>query len=333
MLISTFKTGIGKYFSVPETQTRWIFAISLFIMVTGNLSFCQNLLKTYPLSFHNLPFLVSLVIFFFATIAIVFQILSIGRPARWVLAALIIVASTNAYFMDSFGVVIDHTMMDNVAQTDLKEMQGLLSFELLFRFVALGLIPAYLVIKFFPKSASLKQELKGRLKAISALGLTAIMVVLPFTAGYASFIREHKIVRFYANPTYSIYSAYNYLSQEAKVYEARNTVLKTIAGDAVKTTSTSNKHKLIIMVVGETARFDRFSLNGYQRITNPNLANANVISFDNVSSCGTSTSVSVPCMFSSLGKKNYDNEDTFLVDSLGLKVESELTFKPIIKFK
>ena len=120
MLISTFKTGIGKYFSVPETQTRWIFAISLFIMVTGNLSFCQNLLKTYPLSFHNLPFLVSLVIFFFATIAIVFQILSIGRPARWVLAALIIVASTNAYFMDSFGVVIYHTMMDNVAQTELK---------------------------------------------------------------------------------------------------------------------------------------------------------------------------------------------------------------------
>lgn len=308
MLISSFKTGIAKYSSVPKTQTWWIFAISLFIMVTGNLSLCQNLLKTYPLNFHNLPFLVSLLIFFFATIAIVFQILSIGRPAKWVLAALIIIASTNAYFMDSFGVVIDHTMMDNVAQTNLKEMQGLLSFELLFRFVALGLIPAYLVIKLFPKRASLKQELKGRLKAISALGLTAILVVLPFTAGYASFIREHKIVRFYANPTYSIYSAYNYLSQEAKVYEARNTVLKTIAGDAVKTTSTSNKHKLIIMVVGETARFDRFSLNGYQRVTNPNLANANVISFDNVSSCGTSTSVSVPCMFSSLGKKNYDKQ-------------------------
>jgi len=309
MLSSTFKTGIAKYLSVPETQTKWILAISLFIMVTGNLSLCQNLLKTYPLNFHNLPFLASLIIFFFATIAIVFQILCIGRTtAKWILAILLIVASINAYFMDSFGVVIDHTMMDNVVQTDLKEMQGLISIELLVRLVLLGCIPAYLVIKFFPKGLAFKQEIKGRIKAISALVLTAIVVVAPFTAGYASFIREHKIVRFYANPTYSIYSAYNYLNQEAKVYEARNTALKTIAGDAVKTSAMGNKRKLMIMVVGETARFDRFSLNGYQRITNPNLANANVISFDNVSSCGTSTSVSVPCMFSSLGKRNYDKQ-------------------------
>lgn len=308
MLLSTFKTRIAKYCFLPNTQTTWILAGSLFIMVTDNLSLFQNLLKTYSFNFHNLPFLISLVIFFFATIAIVFQILCIGKSAKWILALLIIVSSINAYFMDSFGVVIDHTMMDNVAQTDLKELQGLISIELLMRLILFGLLPAYFVIKSFPKAGAFNQEIKGRLKTVATLSLTTLIVVMPFTAGYASFIREHKIVRFYANPTYSIYSSYKYLNQEANVYEARNTPLKKIAEDAVKTSTTSNKHKLVIMVVGETARFDRFSLNGYQRLTNPNLAKANVISFDDVSSCGTSTGVSVPCMFSSLGKRHYDKK-------------------------
>lgn len=227
MFLDTSTKAIAKYL-LPDTQTKWILLFSLFIMATGNLSLCQNLLKTYPFSFHNLPFLLSLIIFFFATIAIVLQILCIGRVAKWILAVLLVLASINAYFMDSFGIVIDHTMMDNVAQTDLKEMQGLVSIELLARLVLLGLIPAYLVIKFFPEGLTFKQEIKGRFKAISTLGLTTVMVVIPFTAGYASFIREHKIVRFYANPTYSIYATYKYLNQEVKLYKARNEDRKSV---------------------------------------------------------------------------------------------------------
>ena len=55
--------------------------------------------------------------------------------------------------------------------------------------------------------------------------------------------------------------------------------------------------ELIIMVIGEAARADRFSLNGYQRETNPRLRQKNAISFTNFWACGTSTAVSVPCMF------------------------------------
>lgn len=308
MFLDNLKSKISKYLPVPETQTSWIMMASLFIMVTGNISLCQNLLKTYPLSLNNLPFLASLFVFFFVTLTIVIQILCIGKSAKWVLAVLLIVSSLNAYFMDSFGVVIDHTMMDNVAQTDQRELQGLITFELVARLIFLGLIPAFLVIKNFPKQMEFSQEFKSRIKAISSLALTAIMVVAPFTAGYASFIREHKIVRFYANPTFSIYSAYKYVNQEAKVFEARNVPLKTIATDAYRNTPNNNKRKLVIVVVGETARYDRFALNGYRRATTPNLEAANVVSFSNVSACGTSTMVSVPCMFSSLGQRGYNKE-------------------------
>lgn len=62
----------------------------------------------------------------------------------------------------------------------------------------------------------------------------------------------------------------------------------------------------MVLVVGETARAESFSLNGYAKKTNPELEKLNVINFSQVSSCGTATAVSVPCMFSGMTRENYD---------------------------
>ena len=64
---------------------------------------------------------------------------------------------------------------------------------------------------------------------------------------------------------------------------------------------------MIIVIAGETARADRFSLNGYHRKTNPLLAQKNVVSFGEMSSCGTDTALSLPCMFSSLNREDYSH--------------------------
>jgi lipid A ethanolaminephosphotransferase len=96
-----------------------------------------------------------------------------------------------------------------------------------------------------------------------------------------------------------------YVQEQLK--PAPSTVINKVAQDAVEVGQTKH-HELIIMVVGETARADRFSLNGYAKLTNPLLAKENIVSFSNVSSCGTSTGVSVPCMFSVLGRADYDKE-------------------------
>jgi lipid A ethanolaminephosphotransferase len=49
-------------------------------------------------------------------------------------------------------------------------------------------------------------------------------------------------------------------------------------------------------------------LNGYAKNTNPELSKLNIINFSQVSSCGTATAVSVPCMFSGMTRKNYDEK-------------------------
>jgi lipid A ethanolaminephosphotransferase len=66
-----------------------------------------------------------------------------------------------------------------------------------------------------------------------------------------------------------------------------------------------NKPILAVVVAGETARSQNFSLNGYGVDTNPRLASLPVVSFSNVQSCGTATAVSLPCMFSKYGRDNY----------------------------
>jgi lipid A ethanolaminephosphotransferase len=75
---------------------------------------------------------------------------------------------------------------------------------------------------------------------------------------------------------------------------------------ADSTLQKKEKAELIIMVLGEAARADRFSLNGYEKETNPLLKKEEIINFSNMYSCGTSTAESVPCMFSIFGQADYD---------------------------
>lgn len=58
----------------------------------------------------------------------------------------------------------------------------------------------------------------------------------------------------------------------------------------------------------ETARAQNWSLGGYARDTNPELAKRDITYFSNASSCGTATAVSLPCMFSHLGRADYSYE-------------------------
>ncbi len=294
-----------RLFNSP-TQSRAILLVSAFIMLTGNWSLFNRILEIYPFKLGNLPFLLSLAVFFSALTAIFFLCICHGKATRWILAIFLVIASQAAYYMDQFGVIVDIVMIDNIMQTNPQEFAGLLSTHLAIRTLVFGLIPAWLIIQFCPKPASIRQELRSKLRWLGMMLVLLVVVVAPFTAGYASFMREHKITRFYANPTYTTYSAIKYLTQQMRL--AKPVALKNVAKDAVMV-GPSSRTELMILVVGETARSDRFSLNGYHRETNPLLAKQDVLSLSNVSSCGTSTGVSVPCMFSALNRKDYSKEE------------------------
>jgi lipid A ethanolaminephosphotransferase len=286
------------------TQNRSLLLVVMFIMLTGNLSLFKRLLAIYPLNLENTPFLLSLAAFFTITTVMFFLMICHDKASRWVLAFYLFAASQAAYYMDQFGVIIDTVMIDNILQTNPQEFAGLVTSSLLLRTLFLGVLPAWLVIRYYPKNLQ-QTSIRSKLRSVGVLIILLILIVTPFTAGYAGFIREHKITRMYANPTYFTYSVINYLLQFAA---SKPVKLLTQTAEDAQFVSPHEKHELVILVVGETARADRFSLNGYKRLTNPELAKENVLSLSNVSSCGTSTSVSVPCMFSVLTRKEFDKE-------------------------
>jgi glucan phosphoethanolaminetransferase (alkaline phosphatase superfamily) len=72
----------------------------------------------------------------------------------------------------------------------------------------------------------------------------------------------------------------------------------------------------VVLVIGESARSDHFSLNGYGVTTNPELSTIpGVTSFPNAWSCSYSTSISVPCLMTRATAENpylADSETSFI---------------------
>lgn len=288
-----------------QSPHKMTLLVSVFLMLFANHALFSHILQIYPLSAREWPFLISIALFFTALTTLFLLWVTYGRASKWVLALILMLASQAAYYMDTYGVIVDTVMLDNILQTNPQEFAGLLTFKLLIYTAFLGVLPAWFVIRYSPSSAMNKAVLLGKLKLSALLILLVVLAVAPFTAHYASFIREHKVARMYANPTFFSYSVIKYLVLASQSSEVKT--LTPVAQDAVEVDAHKH-HELIIMVVGETARADRFSLNGYQRLTNPRLQKEDVVSLRNVTSCGTSTGVSVPCMFSVLGRKDFDKE-------------------------
>ncbi len=292
--------------------------VSIFITVTGNFTLFHRVTEIYPWV-EKWPFVISLMGFFTFSSMLFFISICFGKFSKWILATFLIISAFAAYYMDQFGVVIDRDMVGNIVETNPQELAGLVSLKLMGRILIFGILPSILVIKFAHESQSFRNGLKVRLGLSVLLIVLCILSISPFTADFASFVREHKITRMYANPLGFTYSLISYGKDQLK----RETiyVVKHTAEDAKKLFHLGNK-KLIILVVGETARADRFSLNGYLKETNPELKKLNVVSFKNVSSCGTATKISLPCMFSNLGRAKYEESQAFQQENV-LDVLSE----------
>ncbi len=275
------------------TQIQLILITSLFLLLSDNYTFFHNVLNVYPFE-ENTGFVLSLGVVLFACIVLFLTLLSSKWTTKPLLIIILLVSSLTNYFMNSYHVIIDESMIRNTLQTNLSESLDLLTVKQVLYFLFLGLLPAYLVYRTPIRYRGWKRELWTKLKTIALMLLLIGASLFTYSKYYTSFFREHKPLRFNVNPLYWIYSSgkYVYLT-----YNSGPVIVKPIGTDA-KVVDDGKPPKLVIMVVGEAARADHFSLNGYHRETNPLLEKENIINFEQMYSCGTSTAESVPCMFS-----------------------------------
>lgn len=286
------------------TANHLIIISASFLVLFDNVSFFRNVVKVYPVSLSNMGFLISLAMGLMCVIILLLALVSSKYTLKPILIFTLLVSSVTNYFMNNYSTVIDHTMIQNIFSTNLKETVELFSFKLFLYFIFLGVLPSLFIGRIEVQRGSLGAEFISRLKLVSIALAVMLLSLLMFSKFYTSFLREHKPLRYRTNPTYTYYSLGKYLNNKFKDH---NVQLKMIGEDA-KIPETDTDRELIILVVGEAARADRFSLNGYTRETNPLLQKEDVISMKNMHSCGTSTDISVPCMFSIYDRSHYSEK-------------------------
>ena len=270
--------------------------ISLFIAVFGNFTFWESILKR--VSFTEEPLIaIGLFIILVALINLLLTFVSF-KPIFKTIASIVLIASASAaYFMDNYAVMIDKEMIRNVFATDFQEANELISFKLIITLMFMAGVPIYLLFK---TKVIYKPIFQGLLHKVLVSVISFTILVGTLYANYQQlsfFARENRVVKNYINPTNYIFSL---KSLAVKHFSEGEVIVKAIENDAKKSKPLfhNNKPALTILVLGETARAMNFSLNGYSRDTNPLMAQEDIINFKDVTSCGTATAVSVPCMFS-----------------------------------
>ena len=252
-----------------------------------------------------------------ATLTLILSLLNWRWLLKPVLTVFFFSAASGAYFMMSYGIVIDSSMITNVIQTDTKEALDLLNWRMLISFFLLGLLPSWVLWKTPVKSLRWAQQAFSNTLTGAASIVVIVAVLLAIFQDYASIMRNHTQLRYLVNPLNSFYAIGMVAT---KPFQRNNQTLLPIGRDAkLAALKQADKPPLLLLVLGETARMGNFGVNGYERPTTPELAKENIVSFKGVMSCGTSTATSVPCMFSHLGKEDFEarkNNYESLIDVL-----------------
>lgn len=288
----------------PRIQASWLIVMSALWLTLGyNSLFAQAVATSIP---HlQLSLAVALGLLLFALHLLLVECLWWPKLGK-VLLAMVFISSALAYhFMTSYGVVINADMMVNVVETDPHEASALLSFALVKRLLFFGMIPTLIlfavqIVPQRPRSFMMHKIVR----VVVGIGLIATLALTSYQP-LASVLRNHRDLRYHTIPT-------NWVGAIQSVARTKLSTPPQFENltQGITPSVTTDEPQVLVLVLGETARTDHFGLFGYNRQTTPELAkiaaNADLVAFSQVQSCGTATAISVPCMFSWLDRDSYE---------------------------
>ena len=290
----------------PRSAITLVVLSSLWLAVLGNLALWKTLTELSDLTgIHGVLFATAFALIIASILASLLSIFAWRYTLKPVITLLLLLAAFASHYMLTYGILVDTLMVINVLQTDTREARDQLSWQLAVTVLVLGVLPAMWLWRQPMSLLTWKHQLlRNSLLCLTGLVLSFAMLQWVFQ-DFASLMRNHTQLRYQINPLNSIYAL---LDLTVIPSDRPNGPIQALGTDAHimhRSTATAERPPLLVLVLGETARSQNFSLNGYERLTNPFLAKENITSFTQVESCGTSTAESVPCMFSHLGRVAY----------------------------
>ncbi len=290
-----------------------LLAVSAFLVATANGTFWRTLLAGRdPAAPATWGFAMAVGAMLLSIHFTLPALVATRRTVRPVATVLLGVAAAASFYTQRYGTLVDPSMVRNVLATDSREAGELLGLDLLLHLLLYGAIPIALVWWCAPRARGWRRGLPVRAGAIllgAAVGLGALFAVFQ---DFSSTMRNQKSLRYAITPANAIWS----IGSVAASAAAGGVAAREPPDPATRAARDGRRPTLIVVVVGETARVANWQLNGYGRPTTPELAaRGDVTSFVRATACGTSTEVSVPCMFSPYGRADYDESRIRLTDS------------------
>ncbi|GAA5075253.1 phosphoethanolamine transferase [Lysobacter panacisoli] len=292
----------------PEiTVERLAIIASGFFTVFCNVAFFRAVAATGTLSGWSGAMTGVALAVMIAALNVVLLCLLLNRwSAKPVLTVLLLVTAVATHFMGQYTVYLDPDMLRNILHTDGKESGELISFGVLPPLLWLGVVPSLMVWRVKLRARPPMRAVAVRIAWVAVASVVAVGAALSSFQNISALMRNHHEVRHLITPG-------NYLVSLGRVVlddqADRNRPRMPVGTNAhVVGRAPGTKPRLLVLVVGETVRAQNWGLNGYARQTTPQLHDIDPVNFPHVTSCGSATEVSVPCMFSPYGRAHYDEE-------------------------
>ncbi len=297
----------------PELSTeRLLLGLAVYFTLACNAPFWRALLASRGSEGGALTYLIALGVALTALSYLLLAPLLNRWTTKPLLGAVILVAAASSYYAGQYGVYFDPGMLRNVLRTDLAEARELLTPGFFLQVATLALAPLFIL-----QRARLRQRPFRRALAVRSASVMLALVVAAGALGsvfkdFSGQMRNHKELRYLITPAAPLWSLARVLSRDAQAANLPRQPVGTDAGLGASW-ARAKKPALFVIVVGETARAANWGLNrsvgqSPAHDTTPELARRGVINFPEVTSCGTNTEISVPCMFSLQGRRQYDED-------------------------
>ena len=170
------------------------------------------------------------------------------RLGKWLLVLFFNINAIAVYFINTYGVIIDRSMIGNVMNTNYEESSSFLSFTLIAYFLILGVIPSILIYMQTISYGKLKPFL---IRVVATLVFIVILVYVN-ASNWLWIDKNSKTLGGLVMPWSYVVNTFRYFHHENQKNKEQ-----ILLPDA---TITDNEKSVMILVIGESARLKNFSL-------------------------------------------------------------------------
>jgi lipid A ethanolaminephosphotransferase len=278
------------------SRLYFIVIYTIYSYVIFNIPLFKNFFKVFQVNqISDYMAIFGLLFITFGLTLILFLVILQKRLIKFLSILFLLINSLLLYFMLEYQVPINDNMINNALYTNSQEAFELFSFKLIIFFFVFGIVPSLIII--FTK---IEYKKFSTIKIIAITLAGSLLLLFVNYSKFALFFRINRGLNDFHMP-------FNYLTPiTLMIKESIVTQGQKEEIEITDLTLNNKKNINIVLIVGETARKKNFELYGYERKNNPNLSKIEDLKVLPAISCGTSTYISVPCIFEfKKGYKSY----------------------------